>query len=97
MNIRAHNPADFHFDFHPVQPAETQAVQLNLNVSKAVGYDAIPARLLHDAVYIIAQPVTSLFNEIVFTNTFPECLKYTEVSQVLKKDDPLTKKKLSFS
>ena len=64
---------------------------LNLNVSKAVGYDAIPAQLLCDDPYIIDQLVTSIFNEIVCKNTFHECMKYEEVSPLFKKDDPLTK------
>ena len=86
MDTRAHTPADFHFDFHPVQPEETLALLLNLNV-KAVGLDVIPARLLCDTAYIVAETVTYM---MVCTNTFPECLKYAEVSPVFKKDDPLT-------
>ena len=92
INIRSHRPADFHFDFHPVQPEETLAVLLNLNVLKAVGYHSIPELFLRDAVYIIAQPLTSIFHKMVCMNTFPKCLKYAEVSPVFKKDDPLTKK-----
>ena len=90
--ILAHKPTDFSFDFQKVQPDQTLAVLRNLNTTKAVGYDAIPARFLRDGATILAPHVTTIFNSMVATSTFPSSLKYAEVSPIYKKDDPLVKK-----
>ena len=58
-----------------------------LKTNKAIGLDKISARLLKDAVDVIAPSLTALFNLFLQTTTFPSTWKTAKVLPLFKKGD----------
>ena len=62
-----------------------------INIRKATGYDNIPAKLLRLAQNELTHPIANLINNTMAMNTFPDQLKYAELSPLFKKEDNLNK------
>ena len=62
------------------------------DVRKATGHDYISAKILKMCSNRLAVPLTYLFNLCITDSDFPLLCKYTTVTSVYKKDDPLTMK-----
>ena len=62
-----------------------------INVRKSPGHDKIPPKLLKLGAGILCKPIQSLINMSIRTSSFPNVLKYAEVTPVYKKDDRLNK------
>ena len=60
-------------------------------MKKATGFDNIPGKLLRIAHKELSVPVTSLLNSCIKNETFPDVMKYTDVSPMFKKVDNLCK------
>ena len=63
----------------------------NINGRKATGYDNIPGKLLRLAHSELAFPLTNLINTCLTRNTFPDIMKYAELSPIFKQGDNLSK------
>ena len=59
----------------------------HLNINKCPGYDGIQAKFLKDAASEIKGVVTYLINLSIFTNIFPDELKYAKVKPLFKKNE----------
>ena len=46
-----------------------------LDITKAVGYDTIPAKFLRDAADVLTKPLTELINKCIIESTFPSKAK----------------------
>ena len=62
-----------------------------INIKKSTGADSQSPRLVKLSASVIGQPLTSLINMSISTNTFPDALKEAEVSPIFKKDDSMNK------
>ena len=80
-----------HFKFTELSSSDVLRLLLKIDTSKAVGFDNIPGKLLKIGASSLAVPVTALVNMSIQENTFPDLLKYAEVSSLYKKGDPLLK------
>ena len=80
------------FTFSHITETEALKVIKDLNVKKATGTDAIPAKIIKLSGDILAPPFARLFNKCVDTSTFPDIAKRAEVAPIYKKDDALEKK-----
>ena len=63
-----------------------------LDGKKATGFDNIPPKLIKIAAKSLCKPITYLGNRSIQTSTFPDVLKYAEVTPIYKKEDVLDKK-----
>jgi len=88
LKLAGNNDCDV-FSFHPINSQEILVKLKNLNVKKSCGYDQIPAKLVKYGANVISKTLTPIINASFQLNTFPELLKYAEVSPVFKKTDPL--------
>ena len=91
LKISEHVNTTRMFSFDKVNPSHIENQILELNSKKAVGVDAIPARVLKDSVSVLKLPLTLLFNSSVNENLFPHDLKYADVAPLFKKDDNTNK------
>ena len=73
------------FFFSPVISSEVKNLIMNLDQSKACGYDNIPARLLFNAVDYVCEPLTHVFNVSFLTGVFPKNMKIAKVIPIYKK------------
>ena len=64
----------------------------NLDISKATGYDKLPAKLLRLSAESISWHMTSIFNQCIDDRSFPDAAKLAEVVPSFKKDDNLSVK-----
>ena len=87
-----YSDCDSIFKFRPVTPQAIQKKLKLINIRKATGYDNIPGKLLRLAHGELAGPVTNLINTTMAMDTFPNPMKYTEVSPFYKKEDNMNKK-----
>jgi hypothetical protein len=54
----------------------------HITSNKAPGCDSMPPKLIKMGASILCQPVTWLINKSMSTSTFPDLLKYAEVSPI---------------
>ena len=66
---------------------DVQTILESLDVTKATGPDAIPARLLKETAHVIAPPLSKLFNKSLSTGTVPLEWKEANVVPVFKKGE----------
>lgn len=65
----------------------------HVDKKKSTGFDGLPAKLVCKASDAMSPMVTQLINLMIDQGTFPEDMKYAEISPVFKKDDNLDKTK----
>ena len=58
-----------------------------LDVTKAIGPDKIPAKLLKETASVIAPSLCKLFNKSLSTGSFPQNWKEANVAPVFKKGE----------
>lgn len=74
-----------------LRPATIEEVILlikNLKTNKSAGPDNIPATTIKNHHLAFANILTNVFNEIIETGEFPECLKKARVVPIFKSGDP---------
>ena len=76
-----------HFTFTYVTLDEIYKMLFNMNGKKATGYDGIPPKMVKLGAYELCIPVTYLDNQCIRTSSFPEYLKFAEITPIYKKDD----------
>ena len=72
------------FVFNPVTINETSTAIKNLKNSKSVGHDGISNITLKQALSVISQPLTEVFNQCYFEEHYPEALKVARVIPIHK-------------
>ena len=73
------------FDFSPITESSVIKTIHRLNQSKSVG-GGIPIRILKAAKFVCAPFLTSCFNSILNSGSFPDSLKIADIIPVHKKD-----------
>ena len=73
------------FKFHPIDTITIQSHLCKLNSKKATGHDVLPSKLLTIGSDILCYPVCNLLNMCISQGTFPNTLKYADVSPIYKK------------
>ena len=58
----------------------------HIDVSKATGYDNIPAKMIKCSINVVTPYLTNVLNHCVINNTFPDELKLADVFACYKKD-----------
>ena len=62
--------------------------EINLiDITKATGYDNMPAKIIKLSTNVIAPYLTNIFNHCIIINTFPDELKLAEVFPCFKKEE----------
>ena len=84
---RHENPSKF--TFHYVDVEDIHDKLKSINIKKATGFDNIPGKLLRIAHQELSVPVTSLLNNCLKNDIFPDVMKYADVSPLFKKADNL--------
>ena len=79
------------FIFKFVREAEVRKMIKNLSTKKAAGYDEIPAQLVKKIGSKLVKPLTTLINQCIRTNTFPNQMKQANITPLFKKKDKLNK------
>ena len=77
-------PAQTRFIFKHVTKQNVLRHLLGLNSNKAPGHDDIPARLLKDASYVLAEPLTNIINKSLTESVVPDSLKIAKVIPLFK-------------
>ena len=80
------------FNFCPVTEREVNKILCKLDITKAVGFDLIPPKILRDAAEILTKPLTILINKCFTVNTFPSNAKVAYILPFFKKVDRSDKK-----
>ena len=75
------------FDFQEVNPTQVKSVLESLDVNKATGYDAIPAKILKVRAEEISLPLSTLYNSCIKKGQWPCDFKKGNWTPVYKKDD----------
>ena len=95
----SHGSVDFiknvtttNFSFNRVNSDEVLKVIESINVTKAIGFDSIPPKLVRLGAAYLCTPVTFLINKSIRDCKFPDTLKCAEVTPVHKKDSRLNKR-----
>ena len=88
--IQEHVSIDSPFKSTNVSVGEVKSLLLNIDSSKATGYDTIPPKLVKAAANELAQPISSLVNMSQSLSRFPHELKknqipllYTKIRMIL--------------
>ena len=55
-------------------------------MKKATGMGQIPAKLLTEAVYVLAYPLSGIINILVKLSIFPEVCRFAKPKSLFKKD-----------
>jgi hypothetical protein len=72
-------------DLTPLTTQEIKTIIRSLKWNTSSGYDKVPPRLLKLSLSYIISPLTYLCNKSLTSGTFPSCLKYSQVTPILKK------------
>ena len=78
-------------NFRSVCPEETNQKLKSIDIKKATGCDNIPGKILRLAHNALSIPLTSLINNCMKSNVFPDIMKMADVSPNYKKSDNLVK------
>lgn len=84
------------FTYHPsihginitpitINPIIVKNIVLSLSLSKAMGWDSIPIRIIKDSIDSIAWPLSNLFHYSISTNTIPQYWKFAQITPVFRK------------
>ena len=73
------------FDFECVSEIRMKKYIENLNSTKSPGYDRLKSKLIKLSSVSISAPLTRIFNTCVSKNHFPQDMKISEISPILKK------------
>ncbi|XDV21754.1 hypothetical protein PO909_026778 [Leuciscus waleckii] len=76
------------FNFVPITTAQVHEALLKLDPKKKAGIDQIEPYLLKLAADFVAEPIASLFNLSLVSNTIPKMWKSAMVTPLLKGRDP---------
>ena len=79
------------FTFHPIDMESVIQEIILLNTSKATPKDSIPIHIIKDNYDIFAYKLAIDFNFAINSGTFPNNLKYADVTPVFKKGNRLDK------
>lgn len=71
-----------------IQPYEVCNKLLKINTMKAPGPDNIPSRILKTFAYVLAEPVTNIFNTLLSSGVVPAVWKEANISPVPKETPP---------
>lgn len=77
----------FSIFLNPATVAETTILINSLDSKKSAGYDNIPVSFVKQHFNVFAPLLSSIFNEIVETGSFPDCLKIARVTPIHKSGD----------
>ena len=80
------------FNFRQVTESEINKILKKLDITKAVGYDTIPAKFLRDAADVLTKPLTELINKCIIESTFPSKAKTAYILPFFKKLERSDKK-----
>ena len=75
------------FSFSLLTVEDVKDIIDHIDITKATGYDSIPAKMIKLSVNVIVPYLTNIFNHCVITNTFPDELKLADVFPCYKKDE----------
>ena len=89
VGIQEHVTVNSPFQFTHVSVGEVKALLLDIDSTKATGYDTIPPKLVKAAANELAQPISSLVNMSISLSCFPHELKKSETSPLYKSQDNL--------
>ena len=79
------------FNFQSIETSAIEKLLSHINVNKATGHDNIPGRTVKMCSKELAQTLSSIFNECIKTNTFPDDMKKAEITPVFKKKNDMMK------
>ena len=71
-----------------IQPYQVRNKLLKLNIMKAPGPDNIPSKILKTFAYILAEPITDIFNVSLSSGVVPEIWKQANISSIPKESPP---------
>ena len=91
MKIKASMDELKTFNFRSVCPEEINQKLKSIDIKKATGCDNIPGKILRLAHNELSIPLTSLINNCMKSNVFPDIMKLADVSPNYKKSDNLVK------
>ena len=91
VKIRENVSTDLMFDFHCINELDIAAIIKRFDSKKAQGYDMMPMKLLQKCAPYIAHEIAKLVNNSFTKSSFPNDLKFAEVSSLFKKKDSLSK------
>ena len=86
LNIKSKHHPYSGFSFAPVQPSDVYKHILNLDCSKKTSRN-IPSKTLKLAADVTCIPLTNCVNFCIQSCTFPDSLKYADITPLHKKDD----------
>ena len=75
------------FTFEPVECSLVEYVVKSMPDNKAPGIDKIPIRVIKDCLPVISPWITSIINNSLANNIFPNTWKIAEVTPILKEGD----------
>ena len=76
---------DLNFEFSEISPEKTLNILKGLNPSKAAGIVNLSRKFLKDDAYILARPISQLYNLSIKLNLFPRSCKIAKVKPLFKK------------
>ena len=76
---------DLNFEFSETSPEKTLNILKGLNSSKAAGIVNLSRKFLKDDTYILARPISQLYNLSIKLNLFPRSCKIAKVKPLFKK------------
>ena len=79
------------FNFKEVSSEKVSKYLKGINPKKATGFDGIPPSTVKSVHNVVAQTLTSTFNECLNSMNFPETMKYAEIAPVHKKNNEMDK------
>ena len=77
------------FNFNKTDATMIRQLLNKLSIHKATGFDQLPSKLLKMGSNILAPSICSLVNMSFDLCSFPNCLKYAEISPIFKKGSDL--------
>ena len=82
---RLHATYPFEFELSNVSKEDIKKILLNLDTSKAVEMDQIPAKCLRDGAEVLALTLRNIINLLIKLSTFPEECKIAKLKPLFKK------------
>ena len=82
-----------HFCFTHVTADHVCKMLSQVDKKKSTGYDGLSAKLVCKAADVLAPTITRLINDMLNQCSFPDGMKYAEISPIFKKDNALDKTK----
>jgi hypothetical protein len=70
-----------------VSSKEIEVITKSLKITNSHGYDGIITKILIMSIQYISSPLTHLCNKMLYSETFPNRLKFSEVKPIFIKED----------